>query len=151
MKTADIGNRAFLMSLFKLAKKKQETEEHYTEKKIQFGKEKLWNHIIMHLWDCVLVQLGVLACHMDHVEGNDIGHSLHFMDDCIGIGQVFSVRQRRLSGWTNNSIYLSLDFLYTQWKQGTMWVSVLQRGQSEKMCAHMPKTRLARETPLTGL
>ena len=79
---------------------------------------------MMYLWDRVLVERGVLACHVEYIEGNNVAHSLDFMDDCISIGHVLSVSQRGLSGWTNDSVDLCLDSLCTQWQQETVWVCV---------------------------
>ena len=80
------------------------------------------NMCITYLWDRVLVERGVLACHVDQIEGNDVAHSLDFMDDCISIGHVIPITHRGLSGWTNDSVDLCLDSLCTQWQQETVWV-----------------------------
>ena len=56
------------------------------------------NMCITYLWDRVLVDCGVLACHVGQTEGKDVAHSLDFMDDCISVGHVLSVSYRGLSG-----------------------------------------------------
>ena len=53
---------------------------------------------IIYLWDRVLVERDVFACHAGQIEGNDVAHSLDFMDDCISIGHVIPITHRGLSG-----------------------------------------------------
>lgn len=39
----------------------------------------------------VIADRGVAAGHVEDIQGDDVGHSLHFMDDSVGVGHVLPV------------------------------------------------------------
>lgn len=64
----------------------------------------------MHLGYEVTTQDCVLGSHPESIEWNDVSHPLDLVDDSISVRQVGFVCHGGLTGLSDHSVYLFLDF-----------------------------------------
>ena len=65
----------------------------------------------MHLGYEVPAQRHVLGSHSESIEWNNVSHPLDLMDHSVSVGQAGSVSHGGLSGLSDHSVYLGLDFV----------------------------------------
>lgn len=64
---------------------------------------------VVYLGERVRAQRGLPTGHTGHIEGEDVGHPLDFMEDCIRVRHLVFVCHRGRPGRTHHGVYLSLD------------------------------------------